>query len=76
MEKTKNLDERIGDILAEGPLAALYLVAGITALKEKLDSLDDEQIYKEFAGLLAPERVRANVDYLFRKLNNIKPDKK
>ena len=76
MAKTKNMDERITDILAEGPLASMYFVAGINALKEKTDAMSDDDLYCEFAGLLAPSRIRGNINHIYKQLNKIKTDEK
>jgi hypothetical protein len=67
----KNLDERIKDLLKEGPLVALYFDTGIAALKEKIDEMSDEEVSKIFENLLNPERVRNNVEYIYNKLNNL-----
>jgi hypothetical protein len=72
MEKQyKNLDERIKDLLKEGPLVALYFDTGITVLKEKIDGMSDEEISKMFENLLHPEMVRNNIRHIYNKMNNL-----
>lgn len=63
------MDERIKDVLNEGPLVALYLVTGVNILKEKIDSMSDEEIGKMFEHLLRPSRVRDNINTLYQRLN-------
>ncbi|MDR0541356.1 MAG: hypothetical protein LBH19_03995 [Dysgonamonadaceae bacterium] len=67
--KAKSMDERIKDLLVEGPLAALYFSIGITVLKEKIDEMTDEEISVLFEKLLHPQRVRDNVEYIYNGLN-------
>jgi hypothetical protein len=69
--KPDNLDNRIKDLLLEGPLVALYFVTGINMLKERIDSMTDEEIVKMFSKLLHPQRVRENVEHLYIKLNRL-----
>jgi hypothetical protein len=70
-QKQKNLDDCIKDLLAEGPLVALYFSVGITVLKEKMDAMSDDEIADTFEKLLHPQRVRNNVEYIYNKLNKI-----
>lgn len=63
------MDERIKDALQEGPLVALYLVTGVNQLKEKIDSMSDEEIGNMFEHLLHPSRVRDNINTLYQRLN-------
>jgi hypothetical protein len=67
--RTKNMDEQIKDLLAEGPLVALYFSVGITVLKEQIDGMTDEEISAMFGKLLHPQRVRDNVEYVYNGLN-------
>jgi hypothetical protein len=69
--KPDNLDTRIQDLLAEGPLVALYFTTGIGVLKELIDAISDEDIVKMFSTLLHPQRVRNNVEHLYKKLNRL-----
>lgn len=70
MAKQKTLDDCIRGLLKEGMLVSLYFVAGINALKSKIDTMTDEQLYKEFCGLFDPKMIRNDVDYIFKTLNN------
>jgi hypothetical protein len=68
----KSLDARIRDLMAEGPLAALYFTAGINVLREQVDTMSDEDVTTMFSSLLHPGRVRSSVDYIYKVLNNLK----
>ena len=70
MAKRKTLDDRIRHLLGEGILVPLYFVQGINVLKTKVDAMTDEELYKEFSGLFAPKQIRADITYLFTKINN------
>lgn len=72
MPEHKSLDTRIKDLMAEGPLVALYFTTGINILKEQIDIINDEEVASMFGGLLHPVRVRGNVDYIYKVLNNLK----
>ncbi|KAA6302801.1 MAG: hypothetical protein EZS26_000971 [Candidatus Ordinivivax streblomastigis] len=69
--KPDNLDTRIQDLLAEDSIVALYFVTGIGVLKERIDSMNDEEIIKMFSSFLHPQRVRNNVEHLYKKLNRL-----
>lgn len=70
MAKQKTLDNCIRHLLGEGMLVPLYFVAGINALKNKIETMNDEELYKEFCGLFDPKMIRNDVDYIFTTLNN------
>lgn len=59
----------ITDLLAEGPLVGLYFSVAIMLLKEKIDEASDDELLDLFAGLLHPDRIRLNVNYIFEKLD-------
>jgi hypothetical protein len=66
-----NMDARIKDLLAEGPLVALYFTMGISVLKEQIETMKDEEIIQMFSSFLHPQMVRNNVKYLFNQLNGM-----
>jgi hypothetical protein len=70
MEKRENADIKIKNLLNEGPLVALYFTIGINFLKEKIDEMSDEEITEMFTKLMHPDRVRNNVNYIYKALNN------
>lgn len=74
MAKRKTLDDCIRHLLREGILVLLYFVQGINVLKSRIDTMNDEDLYKEFDGLFAPETIRADVNYIFTKLNSFIQD--
>lgn len=65
------LDDIIKNLLKEGPLVALYFLAGINLLKESVGKMTTEEIKDMFSGLLHPDRVRKNAEYIFNKMNKI-----
>ena len=69
MKERKNLNDRIKDLMKEGPLVALYITTGISVLNEQIEKMDDKEITEMFSSLFHPNRVRANVKYLYEELN-------
>ena len=69
MAKQKNLNDRIKDLMKEGPLVALYFVAGISVLNEQIEKMDDKEVAEMFSSFFHPDTVRANVKYLHEELN-------
>lgn len=69
-KRKKTLDDCIRGLLKEGMLVPMYFTAGINALKNKIDTMTDDEIYKEFSGLFDPKMIRKDVDYIFTTLNN------
>ncbi|MEG0454902.1 MAG: hypothetical protein RR471_08045 [Bacteroides sp.] len=69
MGKRKSMDDRIKNLLREGPLVALYFIAGINLLKQQIDDMTDEDVAKMFDNLLNSQRVRNNVEDIYNKLN-------
>jgi hypothetical protein len=70
MKKNKNAVTRIKNLLDEGPLVAFYFTISINFLKEKIDKMSDEEIAEIFTPFLLPDRVRDNVDYIYKALND------
>lgn len=69
MAKQKTLDDCIRKLLKEGMLVPMYFVSGINVLKNKIDTMSDEEICKAFCGLFDPQMVRNDVNYIFKTLN-------
>ena len=69
MAKRKSLDSRITELLKEGPLVALYFVAGISVLKEQIEKMSDKEVAELFSSFFHPDTVRKNVKYLFEEIN-------
>lgn len=65
------MDDRVKDLLCRGPLVALYFNVGITVLKDRISNMSDEELAKMFENLLAPRRIRDNIEEIYNRLNNI-----
>lgn len=70
MAKRKTLDGCIRRLLREGWLVPLYFTHGINVLKEEIDTMSDEDIYKKFSGIFAPKMIRGDITYISTTLNN------
>ncbi len=69
MAKRTTMDDRIKNLLKEGPLVGLYFSTAIILFKEKLDTMTDQEITEMFENLLNAQRVRDNVEDMYNKLN-------
>ena len=74
VRRRPSMDDRIKALLNEGPLVALYFNVAVTVLKDHINSMTDEELGKMFENLLLPERIRDNVEYIYKILNNIKDE--
>lgn len=74
VHRPPSMDDRIKALLNEGPLVALYFNVAVTVLKDHINSMTDEELGKMFENLLLPERIRDNVEYIYKILNNIKDE--
>lgn len=74
VRRRPSMDDRIKALLNEGPLVALYFNVAVTVLKDHISSMTDEELGKMFENLLLPERIRDNVEYIYKILNNIKDE--
>lgn len=67
--KREFLDKLIKNSLQEGPLVSLYYVVAIDMLKETVSKMTDEQVVNMFGRLYSAERVRSNIETIYKHLN-------
>ena len=70
-KRPPSMDERITNLLKEGPLVAFYFSAAITQFKEQIEQVTDEQIAEMVENLLHPTTVRNCVKHIYNRLNLI-----
>lgn len=70
MAKKKFIDDRIRDLLYEGPLVGFYFGVAVTVLKEHIEQIPDEELGKMFENLLHPQRIRNNIGEMHKRLHN------
>lgn len=64
-----SMDERIKNLLKEGPLVALYFSVAITNFKEQIEQMSDEQIKAMFENLIHPTSVRNSINHIYNRLH-------
>lgn len=70
MKKNRNLNDRIIDLLGEGPLVALYFTIAIDVLCQVVDKSDDEFVHALFGRMTPPpSTIRKCVHEMDRQLN-------
>ena len=60
MKKNRNLNDRIIDLLGEGPLVALYVTIAIDVLCQVVDKSDDEFVHALFGRMTPPLQQSVN----------------
>ena len=65
----RNQDDRIIDLLGEGPLVALYFTIAINVLCQVVDKSDDEFVHALFGRLIPSSIIRKCIHDMDRKLN-------
>lgn len=70
-QRPPSMDERIKNLLKEGPLVALYFSVAITSFKEQIERMSDEEIRAMFDNLLSPTLVRNSVTHIYNRMNLI-----
>lgn len=71
MAKRKTIDDRILELLKEGPLVSFYFNVAVSVLKDHISNMSDEDLAKMFGFLLNPQRIRNNVGEMYNRLNDI-----
>ena len=71
MAKRKTIDDRIFELLKEGPLVGFYFNVAVSVLKDHISNMSDEDLAKMFGFLLNPQRIRNNVGEMYNRLNDI-----
>ena len=70
MEKeNRNLNDRIIDLLGEGPLVALYFTIAIDVLCQVVDKSDEEFVHALFGRMIPSSTIRKCVHDMDRRLN-------
>ncbi|MDR1119430.1 MAG: hypothetical protein LBM08_00755 [Dysgonamonadaceae bacterium] len=70
MKQYEILDPKIKNLTWGGPLVSMYLCAGIKVLKEKIDTMSEEEIAEMFPQLLHPDRIRCNINEIYKKIKS------
>lgn len=70
-QRPPSMDERIKNLLKEGPLVALYFSVAITSFKDQIERMSDEEIKAIFDNLLSPTLVRNSVTHIYNRMNLI-----
>ena len=65
------MDERIKNLLQEGPLVALYFSMAISQFKEQIEQMSDYEIKTMVENLLHPDTVRSCVNHIYNRLHLI-----
>ncbi len=65
------MDERIKNLLKEGPLVALYFSVAISYFKEQIERMSDDEIRTMFDNLLSPTLVRDSITHIYNRMNLI-----
>lgn len=76
MAKRTTIDDRIQELLKEGPLVGFYFNVAVSVLKDHISNISDEELAEMFAFLINPQRIRNNVEEMYNRLNNIRYDNK
>lgn len=74
MVKRKTIDDRIFELLKEGPLVGFYFNVAVSVLKDHISNMSDEDLAKMFGFLLNPQRIRNNIWEMYNRLNDIKEE--
>ena len=74
MAKRKTIDDRILELLKEGPLVGFYFNVAVSVLKNHISSMTDEELAEMFGYLINPCRIRNNVGEMYNRLNDIKEE--
>ena len=74
MTEHTTLDQRIRNVLAQGPMAALYFSIAISVLKQIIAQKNDREVYSMFGGLISAATVRHCVDTIDRALHPVNSD--
>lgn len=74
MIKRKTIDDRILELLKEGPLAGFYFNVAVSVLKDHISKMSDEELAKMFENLLNPQRIRNNVEEMYNRLNGVREE--
>ncbi|MCE8595747.1 hypothetical protein [Bacteroides hominis] len=74
MAKRKTIDDRILELLKEGPLVGFYFNVAVSVLKDHISNMSDEDLAKMFGFLLNPQRIRNNIGEMYNRLNDIKEE--
>lgn len=74
MVKRKTIDDRILELLKEGPLVGFYFNVAVSVLKDHISNMADEDLAKMFGFLLNPQRIRNNIGEMYNRLNDIKEE--
>lgn len=74
MAKRKTIDDRILELLKEGPLVGFYFNVAVSVLKDHISNMSDEDLAKMFGFLLNPQRIRNNVGEMYNRLNDIREE--
>lgn len=70
-QRHPSMDERIKNLLKEGPLVALYFSAAISSFKEQIERMSDEEIKAMFDNLLSPTLVKDSITHIYNRMNLI-----
>ena len=65
----RNLNERIIDLLGEGPLVALYFTIAIDVLCQVVDKSNDKFVHALFGHMIPSSTIRKCVHEMDRQLN-------
>lgn len=68
-QQRPSMDDRIKNLLKEGPLVALYFSVAITYFKKQIEQMSDEEIQAMFDNLLSPTLVRNSVKHIYNRMN-------
>lgn len=68
-QRPPSMDERIKNLLKEGPLVALYFSVAISSFKEQIGRMSDEEIKTIFENLLSPALVKDSINHIYNRLN-------
>ena len=70
MARNKTINKRIVDIMEEAFLMPLFFVAGIEALKDKINTMRDEEVTSIFNNLVPAQTIRKKVDEIHVTLSD------
>lgn len=68
-QQRPSMDDRIKNLLKEGPLVALYFSVAISSFKKQIERMSDEEIQAMFENLLSPTLVRNSVTHIYNRMN-------
>lgn len=69
-KKIRNQNDRIIDLLGEGPLVALYFTIAIDVLRQVVDKSDDDFVHALFGRMIPSSVIRRCVCDMDSKLNS------